>query len=239
MKADTRTDGAALKVFSVNGVKEVLSKLADEFYAETGERVGFTFGTIGALQDKMAAGDMPDVLVAMAAAMTKAEEQGLIAKGSGVEVGRTGLAAVVREGSPLPDISSAESFRDALLNAKSLAYTDPKTGAASGVAAAKIIEQLGIADKLKDKTILVGGGPIGEVVAEGRAELGIQQVTELLPVKGIAFLAPFPPDLQRVTVYQAAVLRRTASLQSAARFVSFVTSPKIKQRFADAGFGRY
>jgi molybdate transport system substrate-binding protein len=239
MTAESRGDAQALKVFSVNGVKEVLSRLGDGFRAEAGEEVRFTFGTIGALQDKMAAGDMPDVLVAMSAAMSKAEEQGLIAKNSSVEVGRTGLAVVVKAGAPSPDIATPQAFKDALLKAKSLAYTDPKTGAASGVAVAKILDDLGIARQVKDKAVLVSGGPVGEVVAQGRVEIGIQQVTELLPVKGITLLPSFPSELQRVTVYQAAVVLRTAKPQVAARFVSFVTGSKVKQAFTEAGFGRY
>jgi molybdate transport system substrate-binding protein len=232
-------EAPSLKVFSVNGVKEVVSRLADAFHAETGEHVRFTFGTIGALQEKIRAGDMPDVLIAMSSAIAKAEEQDVIAKGEGVEVGRTGLGAVVKQGASVPDISTTEQFRDGLLNAKSLAYTDPQTGAASGVAVAEIIAQLGIADRIKDKTVLVGGGPVGEVVAQGRAEVGIQQMTELLPVKGVTFLSAFPPELQRVTVYRAAPLRHARLPQAAAKFVSFLTGANVKKRFAEAGFGRY
>ncbi len=239
MAQDAHPQASDLKVFSVNGVKEVVSRLADAFHAETGEHVRFTFGTIGALQDKIRTGDMPDVLIAMSSAITKAVEQGLIANGQGIEVGRTGLGAVVKEGMPAPDISTRQKFRDSILSATSLAYTDPRTGAASGVAVAEILEQLGIADRVKDKTVLVGGGPVGEVVAQGRAEIGIQQMTELLPVKGVTFLAAFPPELQRVTVYQAAPLRRAERPRTAANFVGCLISPKIKQRFTEAGFGRY
>lgn len=239
MDPEFRPEGPALKVFSVNAVKEVLSRLSEEFCAETGHQVRFTFGTIGALQEKMEAGDTPDVLVAMSPAMAKAAEQYLIANDTSVEVGRTGLAAVVKEGAQPPDISSPPLFRGALLKARSLAYTDPQTGAASGVAVAKILDRLEIAQQVREKTILVGGGPVGQVVAEGRAELGIQQVTELLPVKGITFLPSFPSDLQQVTVYRAAVLRLSENAQSAAKFVNFLIGPKMKQRFAEAGFGRY
>ncbi len=239
MNTDTRPTDWPLKIFSVNGVKEVLSRVSDDFHAETGRRLAFTFGTIGALQDKMASGEKPDALVAMAAAMTRAEQNGLVETGSSVEVGRTGLAAVVREGAPPPDISSTEAFRNALLSARSIAYTDPKTGAASGIAVAEILERLGIADQLKDKTVLVDGGPVGEVVARGDAELGIQQVTELLPVNGITFLSGFAAVLQRVTVYRAAGLRLSVDKPGTARFLSFVTSPRMQRRFADAGFGRY
>lgn len=240
MAQEANAEAPFLKVFSVNGVKEVVSRLTDAFHAETGgEHVRFTFGTIGALQEKIRTGDMPDVLIAMASAIATAEEQDVIAKGQGAEVGRTGLGAVVKEGMSVPDISTPQRFRDSLLNANSLAYTDPRTGAASGVAVAEILEQLGIANRIKDKTVLVGGGPVGEVVAQGRAEVGIQQMTELLPVKGITFLSAFPPELQRVTVYRAAPLRHTDRPQIAAKFVSFLVSSSVKQRFAEAGFGRY
>jgi molybdate transport system substrate-binding protein len=230
----------ALKVFSVNGVREVMVRLGEAFHAETGDEVHFTFGTIGVLQNRMSAGDLPDVLVAMAAVMSRAEEQGLIDKNASVEVGRTGLGLAVKEGAaPLPDVSTSSGLRDTLLKARSLAYTDPRTGAASGVAFAEMLADMGIADAVKDKAVLVSGGPVGEVVAQGRAELGVQQVTELLPIKGIALLGSLPPEQQRVTVYQAAVVLRCTKPKLAAAFLKYVTSCKVKPAFTDAGFGRY
>jgi molybdate transport system substrate-binding protein len=239
MVPDQRSEAHALKVFSVNGVKDVMARLGEAFHAETGDEVHFTFGTIGALQNKMSTGDLPDVLIAMAAAMSPAEEQGLIEKNASAEVGRTGLGLAVKEGAPQPDVSTPQSFRETLLKARSLAYTDPQTGAASGVAFAKMLDEMGLADQVKDKVVLVSGGPVGEVVAQGRAELGVQQVTELLPVKGIALLGSLPPEHQRVTVYRAAVVLASGKPKLAAAFLNFVTSSKVKPAFADAGFGRY
>jgi molybdate transport system substrate-binding protein len=231
--------GSHLRVFSVNGVKAVMIRLGKEFEASTGNQVQFTFAPIGPLQDKMATGDMPDVIIATSSALAKAEEQDLIARNGSVEVGRTGIGMAVRAGTPLPDIATPETFRDTLLNAKSLAYSDPRTGAASGVAFAKILARMGIDELVKDKTVLVAGGSVGELVAQGRVELGVQQVTELLPVKGISLLGTLPPELQSVTVYQAAVLRRSEKPQIASSFVAFVTGPKVARTFAEAGFGRY
>jgi molybdate transport system substrate-binding protein len=228
-----------IKVFSVNGVKEVMGKLGADFQAATGNQVQFTFGTIGALEEKMRAGDMPDVLVAISPAITKAEQQGTIPAGSAIEVGRTGMGVAAKQGSAVPEIATLQSFRNALLKAKSLAFSDPKTGAASGVAFAKALAQMGIADQIKDKTLLVAGGSVGELVAQGKVELGIQQITELLPVKGIVLVGPLPPEVQSVTVYQAAILRQTAKPDLAASFVHFISSSEVARRFADAGFGRY
>jgi molybdate transport system substrate-binding protein len=228
-----------IKVFSVNGVKDVLMKLGADFETVTGNHVQLTFGTIGQLNERMKAGDMPDVLVAISPAMVKAEEQGTIAAGGSIEVGRTGMGVAVKAGTAAPDLSTSQSFRDALLKAKSLAYSDPKTGAASGVAFAKILTRMGLADQVKDKTTLVGGGSVGELVAQGKVELGIQQITELLPVKGITLVGPLPAEWQSVTVYQAGVLRQTAKAKDAASFVRFISSPEEARKFTDAGFGRY
>jgi molybdate transport system substrate-binding protein len=92
---------------------------------------------------------------------------------------------------------------------------------------------------VKDKTVLTTGGPAGELVADGRVELGVQQVTELLPVKGISMLGSLPKDIQVVTIYSAAVLLRSMNRNLAADFLAFVTGPKVAQIFSDAGFGRY
>jgi molybdate transport system substrate-binding protein len=239
MALESSAGAHALKVFSVNGVKDVMTRLGEAFHAETEAEVQFTFGTIGALQNRMSAGDLPDALVAMTAAMSRAEEQGLIERNASVEVGRTGLGLAVKAGAPLPDVSTSSGLRDTLLKARSLAYTDPRTGAASGVAFAAMLHDMGIADAVKDKAVLVSGGPVGEVVAQGRAELGVQQVTELLPVKGIALLGSLPSEHQRVTVYRAAVVLRSTKPKLAAAFLKFVTSSRVKPAFTDAGFGRY
>lgn len=228
-----------IKVFSVNGVKSVMMKLGADYQAATGNHVQFTFGTIGQLETKMKAGEIPDLLVAISPGIAKAEQQGTVVPESIVEVGRTGMGVAVKKGAAVPDISTAESFRNALLKAKSLAYSDPKTGAASGVAFAKALAQMGVADQVKDKTVLVGGGSVGELVAEGQVELGVQQMTELLPVKGINLVGPLPREWQAVTVYQSAILRQSAKPQLAADFVRFITSPSAAQRFTEAGFGRY
>lgn len=158
-----------IKVFSVNGVKSVMSKLGPEFQAASGDRVQFTFATIGALQEKMAAGELPDVLIATAPAIAEAEKQGALAPGSMAEVGRTGVGIAVKEGAAVPDVSTSQKLRRAVLEAKSLAYSNPKSGAASGVAFAHLLEKLGIAEQVKNKTTLTTGS-VGELIVQGKAE---------------------------------------------------------------------
>jgi molybdate transport system substrate-binding protein len=226
-----------IKVFSVNGVKSVMSRLGPEFQAASGDRVQFTFATIGALQEKMAAGEIPDVLIAIAPAIAKAEEQGQLVPGSIAEVGRTGVGIAVKEGAAVPDVSTAQKLRLAVLAARSLAYSDPKSGAASGVAFAQVLEKLGIAEQAKGKTTLTTGS-VGELIVQGKAELGAQQISELLPVKGIS-IRPLPTELQTVTIYRAAVLAQSKQPQRAAAFIRFITGPEAVRRFQEAGFGKY
>ena len=234
----TSTTGHAeeIKVFSVNGVKSVMAGLGSAFEATSGNRVRFTFATIGDLQEKMAAGELPDVLIAISPAISAAEAEGKLVPGSIVEVGRTSLAIAVKEGTSIPDISTAQNFRQAMLSAKSLVYSDPKSGAASGVAIAQLLDKLGIADQVKIKTTLITTS-VGEVVVQGKAELGAQQMSELLAVKGIA-IQPLPPELQTVTIYRAAILAQSNKQQSAADFIRFVTGAEAARIFSEAGFGK-
>jgi molybdate transport system substrate-binding protein len=185
----------------------------------------------------MAAGEEPDVRIAISSAISAAEIQGKLVPGSIVEVGRTSLAIAVKEGTPMPDISTAQNFRQAVLSAKSLVYSDPKSGAASGVAIAQLLNKLGIADQVKNKTTLITSS-VGEVVVQGKAELGAQQISELLPVKGIA-IQPLPTELQTVTIYRAAILAQSNKRQSAAAFIRFVTGAEAARIFSEAGFGKH
>lgn len=229
----------ALKVFSVNGVKNVMIALGEDFTAATGDRVEFTFGTIGALKEKMAAGEMPDVLIAITPAMTEAERRGQIFPGSSVEVGRTGVGIAVKEGATIPDISTPASLKTVLLGTQSLAYSDPQTGAASGIVVAKMLADLGVAEQVKGKSVLIRSGSVGELVAQGTVELGIQQITELLPVRGIVLVGPLPKELQVITSYRAGIMVNAQKPAVAEKFVRFVTSTEEAKRFADAGFGQY
>jgi len=226
-----------IKVFSVNGVKSVVSKLAPEFQAASGDRVQITFATIGALQEKMAAGEVPDVFIAISPAITKAEEQGKLVTGSIVEVGRTGVGIAVKQGAAVPDVSTPKKLRRAVLNAKALIYSNPQSGAASGVAFAQVLEKLGIAEQVKNKTTLTTGS-VGELLVEGKGDFGAQQMSELLPVKGIV-VRPLPAALQTVTIYRAAVLKQSQKQQSAAAFIKFITSPEAVRKFQAGGFGKY
>jgi molybdate transport system substrate-binding protein len=134
----------------------------------------------------------------------------------------------------VPDISTVEAFKKALLAAKSVAYVDPATGATSGTHFAKMLEKMGITADMKPKSLLKPGGYVVELVAKGEAELGVHQITEILPVKGVKLVGPIPADVNLVSTYTG-VLVAGASPEAKA-FLDFATSPEAKAAVEHAGF---
>ncbi|HXM82434.1 MAG TPA: substrate-binding domain-containing protein [Burkholderiales bacterium] len=152
-------------------------------------------------------------------AMDDAAKAGKLAAGSRVTLARTGVAVAVRAGAPKPDIGSADAFRKSLLAAKSFAHSR----GASGVHMAHVIERLGISEQMKPKTVIVDNGPVGAVVAKGEAEMGVQLMSELLPVAGIDIVGPLPAALQKMTVLVGGVYsgaREPAAAQALLKFLS-------------------
>ncbi len=127
----------------------------------------------------------------------------------------------MREGAPKPDIGTPEAFKAALLAAKSVAYSQ----GASGQHFATVIQRLGLVDALKPKTVIVQGKPVGAAVAAGEAEIGIQQVAELLPVKGITLVGPLPGDLQKIIPYSAGVSVKAKEAEAAKALIQFFFNP--------------
>src|SRR5262249_36047923 len=132
--------------------------------------------------------------------------QGKIAGDSKVILARSGMGIAGRVGTPKPDISTPETLKRTLLAAKSIVYTDPALRSPSGVHFAKVLESLGIADQMKAKTTLHNGvGFNAELVAKGEIEFAIQQISEIVPVKGVELIGPLPGDLQLTTVYATGI----------------------------------
>jgi molybdate transport system substrate-binding protein len=163
-------------------------------------------------------------------------KQGKLIPGGRVDVAKSGIGVAVRAGAPKIDISSAEGIKKALLAAKTIAYS---TGP-SGVHIETLIRQWGLADQLKSKIVPPRPNvPIGQVVASGDAEIGFQQVSELLPVKGIDYLGPLPPDIQEITVFSAGVHKSAGAADAGRALLKFLTAPEaapiIKKTGMEAG----
>jgi molybdate transport system substrate-binding protein len=226
---------AEIKVLSAGAVKSIVTELAETFRQETGHTVVLSTGTAGEIRQKVTAGDPADVVFVTDTVLEQLAATGLLIADTRADVARTGIGVAVREGSPLPDISTPEAFKRTILEAKSIVYVDPASGATSGVYFASVLQRLGIADAVKDKTVLWPGGFAAEAVAKGQADLCVHQISEILPVKGVKLVGPLPRDLQKITTYSAALSTRAATPTAARAFIAFVTRPSFKPKFAAAG----
>jgi molybdate transport system substrate-binding protein len=225
---------AEIHVLVGGAVQETMTELHKLFERDSGHKIVATFAPMGTLQEKIAAGTRADLLVMTGAALNALEGKGT-ALGTRKELGRVGIGVAVREGAPKPDISTPDKLRAALLAAKSITYADPARGATSGMHFAGVLDKLGIKDQVASKTKLQVGGFVVELVAKGEVEMGIQQMSEIVPVKGVTLLGPLPGDLQAITPYVAVVPKNAVSSDAAAQLLAFITSDKAKPALAHGG----
>ena len=142
------------------------------------------------------------------------------------------ISSSVKAGAPRPDIGSPEAFKRAMLAAKSVAYS--KVGA-SGRYVAKLMDRLGIADEMRPKTKLVEGVPVAELVAKGEAEIGMQQINVILPVAGVEYVGPLPPELQDYVVFAAGLLTVAKEPEAAKAMMSFMSAPAAEPLIRKSG----
>ena len=161
--------------------------------------------TAGGLAKRIQGGEAFDLAVITPGVIDDLASKGKVVGDSRVSVARVGVGVVVKEGAPLPDISTVDAFKRALLAAKTVAYIDPASGGSSGIYLTGLFDKLGIAAEIKPKAKLKKGGYVADLIASGEAELGLHQISEILPVKGVKLVGPLPAEIQNYTTYAAAV----------------------------------
>lgn len=228
-----------ISVYSAGAARSGMTSLAEAFFKETGYVVNLTFAPVGAIVKRLADGETTDIVVLTDRALEELVRQGKVVSDTVIEIGKVGVGIAVQAGMPAPDISTSAAFRQAILAAKSLAYADPAKGASSGIHFASVLEKMGIADDVKEKCIcLTGGYEVAEFVAEGKAELGIQQISEIIPVKGVTLVGPLPSGLQKITTYAAGIMKAVSAPDIVASFLSFAATPIAAHAFITAGFSK-
>ena len=228
--------GAAdLKVFSTTAFTELWTELKPRFEAG-GHRLELVLQPSGAIGKRIADGESGDVVVSTSAGIAALEKGGKIASGTTRLLASSGMGVAVAKGAPKPDISTPEAFRNTLLAAKSVAYSDPAGGGASGVVFAKVLKDLGIADAVNAKAKLGRGIPNAEFIVKGESDIAIQQIPELMTTPGIDIVGPFPPALQTVTEFAAAVLATSKNPAAAKALVEFLGSPEALALLKSRGF---
>ena len=213
---------AEVKVFSTIGVRSVLQELGPQFESASGHKLVFTFDVANALKRRIDAGESFDVAVLTVPVIDELIKQNKIVAETRVIIARGGMGLAVRAGALKSDISSAEAFKRTLLNAKSIAY--PKEGLA-GITVMKVQERLGIAEAMGPKATLTGAGSPAELVARGEVEIAAHIIPELLAIKGVELLGPFPSELQTYIVLPAGVNTSAIEPQAARELLKFLTGP--------------
>jgi len=212
---------AEITILAGQGVVSAVRDLAPAFERASGHKVVVSFEVGPGLMNKVNSDAPADVVTHYPNMIDDLIKKGKVLAGTGVVIARAGIGVAVRAGAPKPDISSADAFKRSMLAAKSVAYS---RAGASGLYAAKLMERLGIADEMKSRTKLVDGVPVAEVVAKGEAEIGMQQINVILPIAGIHYVGPLPPELQDYVVFSAGVLAVSKQPEAA---TAMVTSPVI------------
>ena len=213
---------AEIKVLASAAIKDAYLELLPQFEKATGNKVTVEWSGTPDIQKRIAAGEAADVVILGNSGTEELIRQGKLVPGSRANFAKSGVGVAVREGTPKPDISTADAVKKAVLAAKSVAHS----AGASGAYIVSMFQKMGIADEAKAKTAPVKPGePVGAVVARGDAEIGFQQISELIPVKGIQYLGPLPPEIQNVTVFSGGVHSGTKEADAATALVKFLTAP--------------
>jgi molybdate transport system substrate-binding protein len=225
-----------LRVISGGAAQQVLQTLAPRFESTTGSKVDLSFAVVGVIQQKLTAGEKADVLLLPVPLLDALEKGGAFRSRSRTALGRVAIGVVVREGASVPDISTSDAVRKALLQARSVAFPDPKV-TPSGSHLMRVFAQMGIADAMQPKVTFrnaIDGGV--HLVRDGQVEIGLFLVTEVLPVKGIKLVGTLPPALQGYVVYGAAVAADSGAPEKASELVRFLSDPSLREHWKAAGF---
>jgi molybdate transport system substrate-binding protein len=216
---------AEVKVLTAGAFKQVVIALVPAYEKQTGNKVTVDNDTAGGLQKRIEDGEAFDVAVITPAVVDNLASKGKIATGSRVNLASVGVGVVVKEGAPKPDVSTVEAFKNALLAAKTVAYIDPASGGSSGIYIDKLLERLGIADQIRPKAKLKKGGHVADLIVSGEAELGLHQISEIVPVKGAALVAPLPKEIQNTTTYAAGLSASTQNKDAAQALIKMFSGP--------------
>jgi molybdate transport system substrate-binding protein len=211
---------AEIKVLASTAVKTTLEELAPQFEKATGSKVDITFAPATVLKVKIDEGAAFDVAILAAAVTDSLAGSGKIEMPAAT-IAHSGIGVAIRKGAPKPDITTTAAFKQTLLNAKSIGFTG---AGATGAYLKTLFEKLGIADDLKPKLRSLQGAA-GEAAASGEVEIGMTQISEILPYTGAELVGPLPPDIQSYTYFSAVTSSSSKEADAAKAFIKFLAAP--------------
>lgn len=225
---------AEIKLLTAGAMRSVVDALLPDFEKKTGHKVVLDNGTAGALARRIEGGEAFDLAIITPAVIDDLAKKGKIA-GTRIDLAKVGMGVGVKEGAAVPDITSVDAFKRALLEAKSVAYIDPKAGGSSGIYFDKLIDRLGIGEQVRAKAKLKQGGYVAELVASGEAELAVHQISEIVPVKGVKLVGPLPAEVQNTTTYSAGLGASAKEAAAAKALIEHLAGPPSAPVLATKG----
>jgi molybdate transport system substrate-binding protein len=226
-------NAADIKVISANALKTVLEELTPAFERATDHKLVVIWGGSRPLKAQIEKGEVFDLAILTAAGIDDLIKQGKLVTATRTNLATSGAGVAVRKGAPKPDISTVEAYKRALLNAKSIAYVGQGS---TGIYLKELLPRLGIADALKDKIKLLPlGSPVALAIANGDAEIGMTQISEILPYTGAELVGPFPAEIQLKTSFAIAVGTNAKEPEPAKALIKFLTAPAAAPLFKEKG----
>jgi molybdate transport system substrate-binding protein len=230
---------AEIDALVTTAMKAAVDDLVPPFERANGHTVRLAYGPSGGLARRFVGGEAADLIVIDSGALDDLIKQGRVAPGR-TDVARTGIGVCVRKGAPRPDVSTPEALKRALLAAKSIAHTAPAGGGITAAHVMRLFERLGIAAEVTPKVKLAAGGPNGRVsvlVSSGEAEIGLQQVSELMSNPEVDVVGMLPMELQQITTYAGGVTAAAKQPEPAKAFIRHLTSPEASTIYKSKGLG--
>ena len=237
LQAQTRV--AELVVMTSGTFTAAHLELAGDFERSTKTKVTTATTTRGvgaeSIPSRLKRREAADVVIVAGDALEDLIKNGLVIADSRVDLARSRIGMAIRSGAPKPDISSVAALKRVLVDAKSVALSSSVSG---DYFVNEVFPRLGIAEQMKKKTVRGGGERVGAIIARGDADIGFQQMSELLPIKGIDVVGPLPADVQRVTVFAAAVAAHSTHPDAARAYIRFLASADASKAVAKTGLER-
>ena len=225
-----------IRVFVGGAVTEPVKAAGAAFTRTTRNTFVYVSDTTGALQKRLASGEKADVVVLAAPGMEALQKASLVAAGSRVDLARALIGVAVKAGAPSPDLSTPDTFKAALLKAKSVSYVNPKAGGTSGTYFEGLLQRMGIAEAMKPKIVYrMQGSEVADAVAKGDAELGVSFTSELKPNSGVKVAGTLPAAIQLPTIYAAAIPTSAGNVDTARAFLRSLTGAEWRAALTKAG----
>jgi molybdate transport system substrate-binding protein len=234
--AGANAQAAQLKVLVSGAMAHALEEVSKDFAKKNGHTLDFFASTTGVVQDKVRAGEQADVVEVTAAGMDALEKEKLVVPGTRVDLARAMIGVAVRDGAPVPDISTVDALKARLVSAKSVAWIDPKVGGAAGAAIVSLLQKMAIADEVMKKSVYgKTGAEAVQKMAAGEADIAISFISEIKPIAGAKVVGPLPAAVQSPATYAGAIGVNSANPEAARALLKTMAGAQARPVMVNAG----